>query len=250
MGGYTLSQKDKTLWSNLRMNKVALGLIRRSAFLNVTRWFAYLETTCPEVQDEVKIRQNEAKSTTAPASQSASRYNMQLQDTENGVVTRFPPEPSGYLHIGHAKAAFLNDYFAHDAFKGSLILRFDDANPKKEKQEYEDSIVEDLSLLGIKSQRITYTSDYFEQLYQLCQKLISDGKAYADDTDPEIQKKDRYNRLPSARRDRPASESLAIFKEMRDGTNVGKQHCIRARIAFDSDNGAMRDPIIYRFPRW
>lgn len=268
VGGYTLSQKDKTLWSNLRMNKVALGLIRRSAFLNVTRWFAYLETTCPEVQEEVKVRQNDAKTTTAQASQSASRYNMQLQDTENGVVTRFPPEPSlvrpilrrleqnlltsvsGYLHIGHAKAAFLNDYFAHDAFKGSLILRFDDTNPKKEKQEYEDSIVEDLGLLGIKPQRITYTSDYFEQLYQLCQKLISDGNAYADDTDPEIQKKDRYNRLPSARRDRPASESLAIFQEMRAGTNVGKQHCIRARIVFDSDNGAMRDPIIYRFPRW
>lgn len=129
-------------------------------------------------------------------------------------------------------------------------MRFDDTNPKKEKQEYQDSIVEDLDLLRIKCQRVTFTSDYFEQLYQLCQKLISDGNAYTDDTDPEIQKKDRYNRLPSPQRDRPASESLAIFKEMREGTDFGKQHCIRARITFDSDNGALRDPIIFRFPRW
>ncbi|OAQ98520.1 hypothetical protein LLEC1_02690 [Akanthomyces lecanii] len=156
----------------------------------------------------------------------------------------------GYLHIGHAKAAFLNDYFAHDAASGSLILRFDDTNPKKEKQEFEDSIVHDLGLLGISPQRITYTSDYFEMLYELCQKLISSGKAYAEDTDPKIQASDRRDRLPSKCRDRPPSESLAIFAEMRAGTALGKKHCIRARIAYDSSNGSLRDPIIYRFPSW
>lgn len=131
-----------------------------------------------------------------------------------------------------------------------MILRFDDTNPKKKKQEFQDSIIHDLGLLGIQTQRVTYTSDYFERLYELCQKLISDGNAYADDTDPEVQKKDRYERRPSAQRDRPAAESLAIFKEMKDGTELGKKHCIRARIFFDSSNGSMRDPIIYRFPSW
>ncbi|OAA39418.1 glutamyl-tRNA synthetase [Metarhizium rileyi] len=250
VGGYTLSQKDTTLWAVLCSNKVALGLVRRSTFVNITRWFTHLESTYPEVQHAAQIRRDEGNPANSQASQIEGRYNIQLQDAGKGVVTRFPPEPSGYLHIGHAKAAFLNDYFAHDAFQGSLILRFDDTNPKKEKQEYEDSIVEDLALLGIQCQRVTYTSDYFEQLYQLCQKLISDGNAYADDTDAEKQKKDRYNRLPSARRDRPAGESLAILAEMREGSDFGKQHCIRARIMFDSDNGALRDPIIYRFPRW
>lgn len=94
----------------------------------------------------------------------------------------------GYLHIGHAKAAFLNDYFAHDAFSGSLILRFDDTNPTRENQEFEDSIFHDLGLLGIKTQRVTYTSDYFENLYDLCCQLISDGNAYAVDTDSKYKK--------------------------------------------------------------
>lgn len=156
----------------------------------------------------------------------------------------------GYLHIGHAKAALLNDYFANEAFDGKLIVRFDDTNPSKEKQEYEDSIVEDVKLLGIKITRITHTSDYFQQIYETAERLIREGNAYADDTDQEIQKSDRKNRLPSARRDRPAEESLAMFKEMKEGTELGKKHCIRARIAYESSNGSMRDPIIYRFPNW
>jgi glutamyl-tRNA synthetase len=154
------------------------------------------------------------------------------------------------LHIGHAKAAFLNDYFAHEAFDGKLIARFDDTNPAREKQEFEDSIIQDLHLLGIKPDRVTYTSDYFEELHGTCQLMILEGNAYADDTDPKVQKEDRLNRLPSKRRDRPLAESLAIFKEMKDGTDFGKKHCIRARIAFNSANGAMRDPVIYRFPKF
>jgi glutamyl-tRNA synthetase len=97
---------------------------------------------------------------------------------------------------------------------------------------------------------VTYTSDYFQQLYEICQHMIAEGNAYADDTDPDVQKEDRRNRLPSKRRDRPSTESLAIFREMKDGTDFGKKHCIRARIAFDSVNGAMRDPVIYRFPNF
>lgn len=144
----------------------------------------------------------------------------------------------------------MNDYFAHNAATGSLILRFDDTNPLKEKQEYEDSIREDLALLGIKVQRVTYTSDYFQQLSELAKKLISSGNAYADDTDSEARKKARRDRQPSARRGRPVDESLAMFDEMLRGTNLGKQHCIRARIQFDSSVGPLRDPIIYRFPSW
>lgn len=156
----------------------------------------------------------------------------------------------GYLHIGHAKAALLNDYFAHEAFDGKLILRFDDTNPSKEKQEFEDSIITDLALLNIKPDMVSHTSDYFGQLYEVCEQLVRDGKAYADDTDPTVQSTDRRDRLASKRRDRPAEESLAMLKEMKDGTDLGRKHCIRARIAFDSSNGALRDPVIYRFPNF
>ncbi|TQV95455.1 glutamyl-tRNA synthetase [Cordyceps javanica] len=246
--GYTLSEIDERIWKALRLNKVAFGVLRRNIFLNVTRWFTHLEWTYPALRQSTKAPPKAAAGTVTD--QPGGRYNIKLQDTENGVVTRFPPEPSGYLHIGHAKAAFLNDYFAHDAFSGSMILRFDDTNPKKEKQEFEDAIIHDLGLLGVQTKKVTYTSDYFESLYELCQKLISEGNAYADDTEYEVQKKDRYERRPSARRDRPATESLELFKEMRDGTEIGKRHCIRARIKFDSSNGSMRDPIVYRFPSW
>ncbi|KAG8423032.1 hypothetical protein J3459_009831 [Metarhizium acridum] len=181
-----------------------------------------------------------ATKTDATASHTRGRYNIKLEATENGV----------WVHIGHAKAVFLNNYFAHNAFSGCLILRFDDTNPTRENQEFEDSILHDLGLLGIKTQRVTYTSDYFEKLYDLCCQLISDGNNYAEDTDIKIQKDNRRDRLPSKRRDRPASESLAIFKEMREGTEFGKRHYIRARIAFNSSNASMRDPVIYHFPSW
>lgn len=144
----------------------------------------------------------------------------------------------------------LNDYFANEAFDGKLIVRFDDTNPSKEKQEFEDSIIYDTKLLGIKIDRITHTSDYFQELYETAEKLIRSGNAYADDTDPEIQKADRKDRKPSKCRDRPVEESLAMFKEMKEGTDLGRKHCIRARIAYDSNNGSMRDPVIYRFPNF
>lgn len=206
--GYSLSESDEKLWAAIRLNKVAIGIVRRNTFAKVNRWFTHIEATYPALQQAVHSSSKAGKNKDVATNQSNDRYNIKLQDAANGVVTRFPPEPSyvkikkknkttkikniklmhfsGYLHIGHAKAAFLNDYFAHDAFAGSLILRFDDTNPKKEKQEFEDSIKHDLGLLGIEAQRVTYTSDYFPQLYQLCQKLIASGHAYADDTDPEV----------------------------------------------------------------
>ncbi|KAH8178833.1 tRNA synthetases class I (E and q), catalytic domain-containing protein [Sarocladium implicatum] len=241
--GYQLSDDDKNIWTALQGSKVTIGLIRKGAHPNITRWFTFIESFHPEVKDAVAGEKKKGE-------KGKANYNIGLKGTENGVVTRFPPEPSGYLHIGHAKAALLNDYFAHEAFSGKLILRFDDTNPSKEKQEFEDSIITDLALLNIKPDQVSHTSDYFKELYEVCEQLVRDGKAYADDTDPEIQKEDRRNKLASKCRDRPAEESLAKLKEMKEGTEEGRRHCIRARIAFDSSNGALRDPVIYRFPNF
>ncbi|KAH6889496.1 tRNA synthetases class I, catalytic domain-containing protein [Thelonectria olida] len=244
LSGYSLGDADEKVWTALRNSKVAIGLVRKGAFANVTRWFKYLEEAHPELKEKA------AGPKKGGDKKGGANYNIGLTNTENGVVTRFPPEPSGFLHIGHAKAALLNDFFAKQATDGKLLVRFDDTNPTKEKQEFEDAILKDLELMDIQYVQVTHTSDYFQELYDIAEKMILDGNAYADDTDPEVQKADRMNRLPSKRRDRPAEESLAMFREMKQGTDVGRKHCIRARIEYSSSNGSMRDPVIYRFPNF
>lgn len=153
---------------------------------------------------------------------------------------------SGYLHIGHAKAALLNDYFAHDLYKGTLLLRFDDTNPSKEKQEFQDSIVEDLALMGIKPDKVSYSSDHFQYMYEECIRIIKQGDAYADDTAQEKMQKERFDGIASACRERSVEENLQILEEMKKGSEVGKKNCIRAKISVDNPNKAMRDPVIYR----
>lgn len=116
------------------------------------------------------------------------------------VIVRFPPEASGFLHIGHAKAALLNQYYAEN-FKGQLIMRFDDTNPAKENVEFEKAILEDLEMLQIKPDRFTHSSDYFDLMLQYCEKLLKAGKAYVDDTPALQMKEQRDQKLPSANRD-------------------------------------------------
>ena len=140
----------------------------------------------------------------------------------------------------------LNDYFAHEKYQGTLICRFDDTNPSKEKEEFQDAIVEDLALMGIRPDKTSYTSEYFEELYQYCLEMIKMGKAYADDTEQETMKHQRWNGLPSERRDASVEDNLAHFEEMKQGTEEGVRWCIRAKISVDNPNKAMRDPVIYR----
>lgn len=152
----------------------------------------------------------------------------------------------GYLHIGHAKAALLNDFFAHEKYKGIMICRFDDTNPSKEKKEFEDAIVEDLALMGVRPDKISHTSDYFDELYDFCVRMLKDGKAYADDTDQLTMRDERMNGVASKRRDASVEQNLAHFEEMKRGTDEGIRWCIRAKISVDNPNKAMRDPVIYR----
>jgi glutamyl-tRNA synthetase len=140
----------------------------------------------------------------------------------------------------------LNDYFAHELYQGTLLLRFDDTNPSKEKLEFQDSIIEDLALMGVKADKTSYTSDYFEVLYQYCILMIKEGHAYADDTDQETMRDQRFKGIASKCRDRAIEESLAILDEMKVGSEVGLRNCIRAKISVENPNKAMRDPVIYR----
>ncbi|KAF2095968.1 glutamyl-tRNA synthetase [Rhizodiscina lignyota] len=246
--GYTQTDADIVVWTAIRENHIAQSFIKQGTYVNLTRWFKFIEDTNPSLalpQRGVKEAKGGKEKEKVDKSQDNS-YDIGLQDVEKGVITRFPPEPSGYLHIGHAKAALLNDYFAHEKYKGTLLLRFDDTNPIKEKQEFQDAIVEDLALMGITPDKTSYTSDYFQELYEYCVQAIKDGLAYADDTPSEKMRAERMDGIASERRDASVEENLARFEEMKKGTEEGKKWCIRAKISVDDSNKALRDPVIYR----
>lgn len=151
---------------------------------------------------------------------------MELPGAEKGkVVTRFPPEPSGYLHIGHTKAAFLNQYFAKEN-EGKLIVRFDDTNPSKEKMEFEESIIEDLRMLGIHGDILTWTSDHFDTLYKYALTMIENGLAYVDDTEKEQMRKERMDGIASKCRNQTVEENLRRFKEMETATEFVSAHFV------------------------
>ena len=166
------------------------------------------------------------------------------------VHTRFPPEPNGYLHIGHAKAALLN-YGLAEKYGGLFNLRFDDTNPTKEDVEYVESIKEDLAWLGCKwDDRLFYASDYFERLYEYAVRLIEKGLAYVCDLSPEEIREYRGTLTEPGRespyRNRPVAENLDLFRRMRAGEFPEGSRVLRAKIDMASPNLNMRDPVIYR----
>ncbi|NCB97044.1 MAG: glutamine--tRNA ligase/YqeY domain fusion protein, partial [Bacteroidia bacterium] len=165
------------------------------------------------------------------------------------ILTRFPPEPNGYLHIGHAKSICLNFGLAQ-RYGGATNLRFDDTNPAKEDVEYVDSIKEDIAWLGFKWAKELYASDYFEQLYEWAQKLIQKGLAYVDDQNQEQIRQTRGTvsqpGTPSPYRDRSVEENLKLFAEMREGKYIDGEKVLRAKIDMAHPNMLFRDPILYR----
>ena len=165
------------------------------------------------------------------------------------VQTRFPPEPNGYLHIGHAKAICI-DFGLADEFGGETNLRFDDTNPEKEEQEYVDSIMADVRWLGFDWERLCYASDYFGQLYEWAIELIKAGKAYVDDlTADEIRQHRGTLTEPgkdSPYRNRSTEENLDLFVRMKKGEFPDGSHVLRAKIDMSSPNVNMRDPVMYR----
>ncbi|MGE9746315.1 glutamine--tRNA ligase/YqeY domain fusion protein [Bdellovibrio bacteriovorus] len=177
------------------------------------------------------------------------------KDLETGkvkgeVVTRFPPEPNGYLHLGHAKSICLNFGLAQE-YQGRCHLRFDDTNPETEETEYVESIQEDVKWLGYDwGQHLYYASDYFEQIYQWAEQLIKDGKAYVDSQNEEEVRKNRGDFTTPGKdspyRNRTVEENLDLFRRMRAGEFDEGQHILRAKIDMQSPNMNMRDPLLYR----
>ncbi|MGG3309044.1 glutamine--tRNA ligase/YqeY domain fusion protein [Paenibacillus lautus] len=179
--------------------------------------------------------------------------NVITEDLKSGkvkeIVTRFPPEPNGYLHIGHAKAIWINFTLA-DEFGGRTHLRFDDTNPVKEDIEYVNSIKEDVKWLGFDWEELRYASDYFEEMYNRAVLLIKKGKAYVDDQSADqIREKRGTLTEPgqnSPYRDRSVEENLDLFERMRKGEFSNGERVLRAKIDMASPNINLRDPVIYR----
>ncbi|WOC51362.1 glutamine--tRNA ligase [Bergeyella porcorum] len=162
---------------------------------------------------------------------------------------RFPPEPNGYLHIGHTKAICIN-FGLGEKYNAPVNLRFDDTNPEKEEQEFVDSIKEDVAWLGFKWDQEVYASDYFQQLYEWAVQMIKDGKAYVDEQPSEVITEQRKNPtedgIDSPYRNRPIEESLELFERMKNGEFEEGSMSLRAKIDMTSPNMNMRDPVMYR----
>ncbi|ATL43680.1 glutamine--tRNA ligase/YqeY domain fusion protein [Elizabethkingia sp. HX WHF] len=176
------------------------------------------------------------------------------EDLANGLEKdkirfRFPPEPNGYLHIGHTKAICIN-FGLGEKYNAPVNLRFDDTNPEKEEQEFVDSIKKDVEWLGFKWDKELYASDYFQQLYDWAVQMIKEGKAYVDEQPSEVITEQRKNPaepgVESPYRNRPVEESLDLFEKMKNGEFESGSMSLRAKIDMISPNMNMRDPVMYR----
>ena len=179
--------------------------------------------------------------------------NIIIDDLETGkhdhIVTRFPPEPNGYLHIGHAKSICLNFGLAKE-FNGTVNMRFDDTNPLKEDEEYVNSIKNDIEWLGFKWNNLYFASDYFDEMYNRAVLLIKKGKAYVDDLSADEIRETRGTLTEPGKespyRNRSVEENLKLFEEMREGKYADGEKVLRAKIDMSSPNINFRDPVIYR----
>ncbi|KAJ7415904.1 Bifunctional glutamate/proline--tRNA ligase [Willisornis vidua] len=235
--GNSLSLADLCVWAVLKGNNIwQEQLEQNKAPVHAKRWYSFLEAqrAFQSVGAKWAAGTPKVKMATEKEKKADVGKFVELPGAEMGkVIVRFPPEASGYLHIGHAKAALLNQHYQVN-FKGKLIMRFDDTNPEKEKEDFEKVILEDVAMLHIKPDQFTYTSDHFETIMKYAEKLIQEGKAYVDDTPAEQMKAERVNK------------NLQMWEEMKKGTEYGQTCCLRAKIDMSSNNGCMRDPTLYR----
>uniref|UniRef100_A0A8D3AHW1 Bifunctional glutamate/proline--tRNA ligase n=1 Tax=Scophthalmus maximus TaxID=52904 RepID=A0A8D3AHW1_SCOMX len=246
--GHALTLADLSVWAALKGHEEWPS--QGKSFSHINRWFSFLSSQVPFTAVGNKYTNKKAPMTKSNVSSSEKKQDVgkfvDLPGAEMGkVVVRFPPEASGYLHIGHAKAALLNQHY-QITFKGKLIMRFDDTNPEKEKEDFEKVILEDVSMLQIHPDQFTYTSDHFPTIMKFADQLLSEGKAYIDNTPPEQMKQEREQRTESKCRNNTVEQNMKMWSEMKAGTESGQTCCMRAKIDMKSNNGCLRDPTLYR----
>uniref|UniRef100_A0A665WJM7 Bifunctional glutamate/proline--tRNA ligase n=1 Tax=Echeneis naucrates TaxID=173247 RepID=A0A665WJM7_ECHNA len=241
--GHAVTLADLSVWAALKGHEGWPS--QGKSFSHINRWFSFLSSQVPFSAVGNKYANKKAPMNKSNKKQDVGKF-VELPGAEMGkVVVRFPPEASGYLHIGHAKAALLNQHY-QVTFKGKLIMRFDDTNPEKEKEDFEKVILEDVAMLQIHPDQFTYTSDHFPIIMKFAEQLLTEGKAYIDNTPPEQMKQEREQRIESKCRNNTVEENLRMWSEMKAGTEYGQTCCMRAKIDMKSNNGCMRDPTFYR----
>ncbi|KAL2254235.1 glutamate--tRNA ligase, cytoplasmic [Sesamum indicum] len=268
--GNSLSIADVAVWVGLAGAGLRWESLRKSKkYQNLVRWFNSISAEYDAVLSEFaatylgrrgsskaatsKLKEPQSSSSRSTAVENGATetagsraFEVDLPHADVGKVKlRFAPEPSGYLHIGHSKAALLNQYFA-DRYKGQVIVRFDDTNPDKESNEFVDNLLKDIETLGIKYSAVTYTSDYFPQLMEMAEKLIKEGKAYVDDTPREKMQHERMEGIESRCRNNSVEENLKLWKEMIAGSQRGLMCCLRGKLDMQDPNKSLRDPVYYR----
>uniref|UniRef100_A0A9J7ZFV2 Bifunctional glutamate/proline--tRNA ligase n=1 Tax=Cyprinus carpio carpio TaxID=630221 RepID=A0A9J7ZFV2_CYPCA len=238
--GRSVTLADLCVWAALKGQSFG-------SYPHLCRWFSFLSSQVPfsSVGSKWASKISTIKPVEKEKKQDLGKF-VELPGAEMGkVVVRFPPEASGYLHIGHAKAALLNQHYQLN-FKGKLIMRFDDTNPEKEKEDFEKVILEDVAMLQIKPDQFTYTSDHFPTILRMGEKLLQEGKAYIDDTPPDVMKQEREQRVESCNRSNSVEKNMQMWEEMKKGTEFGQTCCMRAKIDMNSNNGCLRDPALFR----
>ncbi|CDP17749.1 unnamed protein product [Coffea canephora] len=271
--GQSLSIADIAIWSALAGTGQRWQSLRNSKkYQNLVRWFNSIHDEFDAALNEVtamyigkkglgtqavsKVRDQQVSTSSSNSVNGAVSekgvggnrpvFEVHLPDAQVGKVrVRFAPEPSGYLHIGHSKAALLNKYFA-EKYDGKLIVRFDDTNPDKESSEFVDNLLKDIETLGITYEAVTYTSDYFPNMIEMAEKLIHEGKAYVDDTTREKMQQERMDGIESKCRSNSVEENLSLWKEMVAGSERGLMCCLRGKLNMQDPNKSLRDPVYYR----
>ncbi|WRT69194.1 glutamate-tRNA ligase [Kwoniella shivajii] len=238
---------DATIWGTIRGNNSAIGSIKKPGRPHLSRWFNHVESLSVPQNALKSFQQAKSEMDKGKKTKRLETVDVVLPNAVKGkVVVRFAPEPSGFLHIGHLKAAILNRFLA-DQYQGKFILRFDDTNPLKEEGEFEDAIKEDLDMIEINFDKVVHSSDHFDKIQDFTEQLIKQGDAFMDNTDGETVKEQRRAEIPSKNREASIEENLARFKEMLSGSDEGKKWSLRAKIDYQHKNGSMRDPVIYRY---
>lgn len=237
---------------NMNKHRLINNLINQFQYLKFYKNKSYYN------QSFIRFRNNlyystmvEKDKTKKDDKKSTVNWDNALQNVVVGqVVTRFPPEPSGYLHIGHLKAVILNRYLA-DKHQGKMVLRFDDTNPENESQEFVDIILDDLKKAGIKIDgEIDYVTNHFDKLENHMTKLIESGDCYCDNTPIDVMREYRDKGVKSPCRDQSPEENMKIWLQMKDPSLDDKEirkYCVRGKINYLDKNKCLRDPVFYRF---
>ncbi|TRY57801.1 hypothetical protein DNTS_027639 [Danionella cerebrum] len=264
--GHSVTLADLCIWAALKGNGESQA--KPSAHPHLCRWYSFLSSQVPFSSVGCKWSGKIQNTKTAPGEkekkQDVGKF-VELPGAEMGkVVVR-------YLHIGHAKAALLNQHY-QVSFKGKLIMRFDDTNPEKEKEDFEKVILEDVAMLQIKPDQFTYTSDHFPKILCMGEKLLQEGKAYIDDTPPDVMKQEREQRVESHNRNNSVEKNMQMWEEMKRGTEVyptydfacpivdsveGVTHALRTTEYHDRDDQfywviealGLRKPYIWEYAR-